>query len=71
MTARCYGPLLAKLTPQERRILTLRFFHELTQTQIAEQVGLSQAYVCRVLRRTLAFLQQRLTSESGSLAPVP
>jgi RNA polymerase sigma-B factor len=43
-------------------ILILRFFHQLTQTQIAEQVGLSQMHVSRVLRRTLAFLQERMTS---------
>jgi RNA polymerase sigma-B factor len=56
-------PLLAELPPRERAILILRFFHQLTQTQIAEQVGLSQMHVSRVLRRTLAFLQERMTSK--------
>lgn len=55
-------PLLAELGPRERRILALRFFHELTQTQIAKQVGISQMHVSRVLRRTLMFLNKRLTS---------
>ncbi|PZS39640.1 MAG: B/F/G family RNA polymerase sigma-70 factor [Pseudonocardiales bacterium] len=57
-------PLLAELAPREQMILMLRFFHQLTQTQIAEQVGISQMHVSRVLRQTLMFLQQRM-SDSG------
>jgi RNA polymerase sigma-B factor len=53
-------PLLAELTPREQTIIVLRFFRQLTQTQIAEQVGLSQMHVSRVLRQTLAFLQDRM-----------
>jgi RNA polymerase sigma-B factor len=56
-------PLLAELAPRERTILALRFFHQLTQAQIAEQVGISQMHVSRVLRQTLKFLQER-TSRS-------
>jgi RNA polymerase sigma-B factor len=55
-------PLLAELAPRERTILALRFFRQLTQTQIAEQVGISQMHVSRVLRQTLGFLQERMTS---------
>ncbi len=55
-------PLLAQLAPRERTILALRFFRDLTQTQIAEQVGISQMHVCRVLQKTLAFLQERMAS---------
>jgi RNA polymerase sigma-B factor len=58
-------PLLAALAPRERRILALRFFHELTQTQIAQQIGISQMHVSRVLRQTLDFLQKGLTSDHG------
>jgi RNA polymerase sigma-B factor len=61
-------PLLAELAPRERTILALRFFHELTQAQIAEQVGISQMHVSRVLRQTLAFLQSRMTSERATYA---
>lgn len=61
-------PLLAELAPRERTILALRFFHELTQAQIAEQVGISQMHVSRVLRQTLAFLQSRMASESATYA---
>ena len=54
--------MLAELVPQQRTILALRFFHQLTQTQIAEQVGISQMHVSRVLRQTLTFLQERMSS---------
>ncbi len=54
-------PLLAELGPREQTILGLRFFRQLTQTQIAEQVGISQMHVSRVLRKTLAFLQDRMS----------
>ncbi len=53
-------PLLAELAPRERTILALRFFHQLTQTQIAEQVGISQMHVSRLLRQTLTFLRERM-----------
>lgn len=55
-------PLLAELAPRERTILTLRFFRELTQTQIAEQVGISQMHVSRVLGQTLAHLRARMAA---------
>ncbi|MBV8994611.1 MAG: SigB/SigF/SigG family RNA polymerase sigma factor [Pseudonocardiales bacterium] len=51
-------PLLAQLPSQDRTILALRFFYQLTQTQIAEQVGVSQMQVSRALRQTLAFLHE-------------
>lgn len=62
-------PLLAELAPRERTILALRFFHELTQTQIANRVGISQMHVSRVLRQTLALLRQRMASVHGSPYP--
>jgi RNA polymerase sigma-B factor len=53
-------PLLAALAPRERMILTLRFFGNQTQSQIAEQVGISQMHVSRLLSRTLAGLREQL-----------
>ncbi|MBE9373205.1 RNA polymerase sigma factor SigF [Saccharopolyspora sp. HNM0983] len=53
-------PLLGELPERERRILLLRFFRGMTQTQIAEQVGISQMHVSRLLSRTLTWLRQRL-----------
>lgn len=57
-------PLVAELAPRQRTILGLRFFDNLTQAQIAEQVGLSQMQVSRVLRQTLTFLQQRMSDRT-------
>ena len=51
---------LEALPERERTILRLRFFEDLTQTEIAEQVGVSQMHVSRLLARSLAELRQRL-----------
>jgi len=50
-------PLLAGLPPREQQILVLRFFRQQTQSQIAEQVGISQMHVSRLLTRTLERLR--------------
>ena len=52
--------LLAALPDRERTVLILRFFDSLTQTQIAERVGISQMHVSRLLARSLAQLRQEL-----------
>lgn len=54
------GPALATLDEREQRILTLRFYGNLTQTQIAEQIGVSQMHVSRLLTKALAKLRGRL-----------
>jgi RNA polymerase sigma-B factor len=51
------GPVLRELPQRERRILYLRFFKGLTQTEIAEQLGISQMHVSRLLSQTLAQLR--------------
>lgn len=56
-------PLLDELGERERRILVLRFFRSMTQTQIAEQIGISQMHVSRLLARTLSWLRERLETE--------
>jgi len=53
-------PLLAQLPDRERRILQLRFFHDMTQTEIAALTGISQMHVSRLLSRTLGTLRIRL-----------
>ena len=53
-------PLLAQLAPRERQILMLRFFRNMTQSQIADEVGISQMHVSRLLARTLAQLRTGL-----------
>ena len=51
--------LLATLSEREQTIVILRFFGEMTQTQIAEEVGLSQMHVSRLLARSLQKLRVR------------
>jgi RNA polymerase sigma-B factor len=54
-------PLLERLPPREKKILLLRFFGNLTQSQIAAELGISQMHVSRLLARTLAQLREGLT----------
>jgi RNA polymerase sigma-B factor len=56
-------PLVDALPARERRILMLRFFGNLTQSQIAAELGISQMHVSRLLARTLAQLRERLLLE--------
>jgi len=51
------SPLLASLPPREQRILFLRFFQGLTQSEIATQLGISQMHVSRLLARSLSQLR--------------
>lgn len=53
-------PLLAALPDRERAVLLLRFSESLTQTQIAERVGISQMHVSRLLAKSLARLRDQL-----------
>lgn len=50
-------PLIAALPERQRMVLTLRFFDNLTQTQIAERVGCSQMHVSRLLAKALEALR--------------
>lgn len=56
-------PLLNALPERERKMVVLRFFGNLSQSQIAEQVGISQMQVSRVLARTLRQLRDRLADQ--------
>jgi RNA polymerase sigma-B factor len=56
-------PAFAALPARERHILTLRFFADMTQTQIAAEVGISQMHVSRLITGALAQLRTDLTSE--------
>jgi RNA polymerase sigma-B factor len=52
-----------QLTPQEQKVLYLRFFEGLTQTEIARQLDISQMQVSRLLRRTLKVLRENIVRE--------
>ena len=56
-------PLLEQLPPREKKILLLRFFGNMTQSQIAAELGISQMHVSRLLARTLAQLRDGLTTD--------
>jgi len=56
-------PLISDLGTQEQEVLFLRFFEDMTQSDIAEVVGVSQMQVSRLITRALDTLRARLTPE--------
>jgi RNA polymerase sigma-B factor len=52
------APAVKELPDRERRVLYLRFFRGLTQSEIAKEVGVSQMHVSRLLSQTLRFLRE-------------
>jgi RNA polymerase sigma-B factor len=58
------APGFKVLDERERRILHLRFFSGLTQSEIAEQIGISQMHVSRLIRRSLEKIREEIAEES-------
>ena len=58
-------PGLAVLDERERRIIHLRFWVGLTQSQIAARVGISQMHVSRLIRRSLEKLRDEIAAGRG------
>jgi RNA polymerase sigma-B factor len=58
--------LLSRLPERERLIVRLRFQEELTQSEIARRVGLSQMHISRLLTKTLAELRDALAVSPSS-----
>ncbi|GFN04429.1 RNA polymerase sigma factor [Streptomyces microflavus] len=56
-------PLIASLPSRDRMILSLRFVSNMTQSEIGEELGISQMHVSRLLSRTLVKLRKGLTLE--------
>ncbi|MFW6695825.1 RNA polymerase sigma factor SigF [Streptomyces sp. MAR4 CNX-425] len=56
-------PLIAELAPRDRKILSLRFVANMTQSEIGEELGISQMHVSRLLSRTLVRLRRGLMIE--------
>ena len=54
-------PLIAALPLRERRILIMRFYDHMNQSQIAAEIGVSQMHVSRLLKQTLANLRAQLS----------
>jgi RNA polymerase sigma-B factor len=57
------APGFEALDERERKILHLRFFEGLTQSQIAQQVGISQMHVSRLIRRSLEKIREEIGGE--------
>jgi RNA polymerase sigma-B factor len=62
------APGFKVLDQRERQILQLRFFEGLTQSQIAQQVGISQMHVSRLIRRSLEKIRETIAADEESLA---
>lgn len=59
------GALLASLPERDREIVRLRFFEDRTQSQIAEEIGISQMHVSRLLSRTLRRLRTAMLDDAA------
>jgi RNA polymerase sigma-B factor len=57
------------LDDRERKILHLRFFEGLTQSQIAQQIGISQMHVSRLIRRSLEKIREEIAADELEEAP--
>ena len=57
------APAMAELPEREQRILYLRFYKGMTQSEIADKLNISQMHVSRLLNRTLARLREALEEE--------
>ena len=62
------APGFKVLDDRERLILRLRFFDGLTQSQIAQQVGISQMHVSRLIRRSLEKIRETIAEDEELLA---
>jgi RNA polymerase sigma-B factor len=58
---------LSTLPERERRVVYLRFYLGLTQSEIADEIGVSQVHVSRILRATLSQLEEELGDEAAEL----
>ena len=58
------GPAMATLDEREQKILTLRFYGNMTQSEIAEQVGISQMHVSRLITKALVKLRRHLGNDT-------
>ena len=63
------APGFRVLDERERKILHLRFFEGLTQSQIAQQVGISQMHVSRLIRRSLEKIRDEIVPEEDQVKP--
>jgi len=55
-------PLCRKLSERDRRLIYLRYFHEWTQARIAEEFGVTQMQISRLLSRVLRQLREDIST---------
>ena len=60
------GPACRRLKGRDRRILELRFYEQKTQQQIADELGVTQVQVSRLLQRILTDLRRSITGRRGT-----
>ena len=65
-TSRRFARCLAALPEREQTVLRLRFFENMTQTQIAARLGISQMHVSRLLARSLDALRRQIGYRNSS-----
>ena len=53
------------LNERERRIMIMRFFDEMSQSEVAKRLGISQMHVSRLQRAALEHLREQLPNESA------
>ena len=44
---------ISSLAPKERQVIVMRYYKDMTQTQVAKALGISQVQVCRIEKRAL------------------
>ena len=55
------GTSMESLSPREKRILTLRFYNGKTQTEVSEEIGISQAQISRLEKNALLKVRKQMT----------
>jgi len=64
------GPALAGLSERDKRILALRFYEDRTQQEIAEDIGVTQMQVSRLLSRIMRQMREQIEDERAERRPV-
>jgi RNA polymerase sigma-B factor len=59
---------LGELPEREQNLLLMRFYGNMTQTEIGDELGISQMHVSRLLAHALGYLRDRLLAKEGSEA---
>lgn len=62
-------PVVARLSARDRRVLQMRFYEERSQQEIADEIGVSQAQVSRIVARILRALRAQLADKALTGTP--